>query len=188
MLTVEKNNLLYENIDFSHIKHWEKQRLIIESIDSKLSLLEKKVRTYIMDYIISKNKPYNLKNPNNDFIIGTGITKNQLEDIVLSLMHKKALVMDEKENINFIYPVSAINTNYRVELEDGRKINAMCAIDSIGTAFTFKQNIKIESNCITCNESIKIIIENGEIKECMPENLRVLHVDLNKNNSWASSC
>ncbi len=64
----------------------------------------------------------------------------------------------------------------------------MCAVDSIGTAFTFKQNIKIESSCIMCNDSIEVIIENGEIKKCIPENLRVLHVDLNKNDSWASSC
>ena len=168
MLTLEKNNLLDKEIDLNVIKHYEKERLIINSIDSKLSYLEKKVRIYIMDYIIEEKRPYNLKNLDYNFIRNIGVTKD--------------------EYINFIYPVSAFDTNYKVKLEDGREINAMCAVDSIGTAFTFKQNIKIESSCIMCNDSIEVIIENGEIKKCIPENLRVLHVDLNKNNSWASSC
>lgn len=54
MLTLEKNNLLDKEIDLNVIKHYEKERLIINSIDSKLSYLEKKVRIYIMDYIIEE--------------------------------------------------------------------------------------------------------------------------------------
>ncbi|AVQ40318.1 hypothetical protein C7M56_17165 [Clostridium botulinum] len=188
MLTLEKNNLLDKEIDLNVIKHYEEERLIINSIDSKLSYLEKKVRIYIMDYIIEEKRPYNLKTLDYNFICNIGVTKDEFINIVLSLKNKKVLVMDEKENINFIYPVSAFDTNYKVKLEDSREINAMCAVDSIGTAFTFKQNIKIESSCIMCNDSIEVIIENGEIKKCIPENLRVLHVDLNKNDSWASSC
>ncbi len=42
MLTLEKNNLLDKEIDLNVIKHYEKERLIINSIDSKLSYLEKK--------------------------------------------------------------------------------------------------------------------------------------------------
>ncbi len=42
MLTLEKNNLLEKEIDLNVIKHYEKERLIINSIDSKLSYLEKK--------------------------------------------------------------------------------------------------------------------------------------------------
>lgn len=53
MLTLEKNNLLDKEIDLNVIKHYEKERLIINSIDSKLSYLEK-VRIYIMDYIIEE--------------------------------------------------------------------------------------------------------------------------------------
>ncbi len=54
MLTLEKNNLLDKEIDLNVIKHYEKERLIINSIDSKLSYLEKRVRIYIMDYIIEE--------------------------------------------------------------------------------------------------------------------------------------
>lgn len=187
MLTLIKDKL-NGDIDLSAIKHYEKERLIIRSIDSKLIPLEKKIRRYIMDYIIKEKKPYNLKNIEDDLLCNIGVTKDEFRSTVLELNDKKVLVMDEKENINFIYPVSAMPTNYKIKLEDGREINAMCAVDSIGTAFTFKQNIKIESSCIMCNEPVEVIIENGEIKKCIPEKLRVLHVDLNKSDSWASSC
>ncbi len=56
MLTLEKNNLLDKEIDLNVIKHYEEERLIINSIDSKLSYLEKRVRIYIMDYIIEEKK------------------------------------------------------------------------------------------------------------------------------------
>ena len=101
---------------------------------------------------------------------------------------KNIFVADEEGNINFIYPVSALPTNHRVTLEDGRNFYAMCAIDSMGTAFTFKQNVHIESVCSQCGEKVVVDIKDQEIAYVEPDTLHVLHVDLNKSTNWADSC
>lgn len=64
----------------------------------------------------------------------------------------------------------------------------MCAIDAMGTAFTFKQDVKIESICSNCGEKIYVEIKDGKLGEYQPRDMHILHVDLNKNKNWSGEC
>ena len=57
----------------------------------------------------------------------------------------------------------------------------------MGTAFTFEQNVEIESECSECGKRIFVRIEEGRLAEVVPPDLRVLHVDLNKFENWAAA-
>jgi hypothetical protein len=75
-----------------------------------------------------------------------------------------------------------------VTLADGRSFRAMCAIDAMGAAFTFHQDITVESWCTKCSEPVTLAIRNGRLAEFTPLDLHVLHVDLNRTDNWSGSC
>ena len=59
--------------------------------------------------------------------------EQEYEEIIQCLIDKDGMVVDEEaKNVNFIYPVSSLETNHRVTLADGREFTAMCAIDAMG--------------------------------------------------------
>lgn len=166
-------------------RYYPTERLIINSIDSRLTNSEKRVRRFLMNYTIDNNKPYNYKE---EVPMISGLCNDDIKNSFKGLLDKSAIVQDEEGNINFIYPVSALPTNHVVKLSDGKTFNAMCAIDSIGSAFTFKQDIEIESICSNSGEPISIKIKNGELENVAPESTSILHVDLNRNDNWSGSC
>ena len=94
----------------------------------------------------------------------------------------------EENRVNFIYPVSAIETGHQVTLEDGRNFSAMCAIDAIGAAFTFHQDTEVRSACAVCGEPIYVKIQNGKIAEYAPQSLQALTFPLGELVNWAGSC
>jgi hypothetical protein len=63
----------------------------------------------------------------------------------------------------------------------------MCAIDAMGSAFTFEQDVAVESECSECGERISVRIEQEELTEVTPSSIRVLHVDLNRFDNWAGA-
>lgn len=165
-------------------KHYPLERLLIESIDSRLSLEEKTVRKWLLDYTIRMEKPFLSGDP----VLQTAFPDINIHDILNKLAEKNAVVRDEAGSINFLYPVSALPTNHQVTLADGRQFFSMCAVDSMGTAFTFQQDVSINSQCTQCGESIHVEIEAFKISQLAPESLRVLHVDLKNSDNWAGSC
>ena len=172
-------------IDF---RYYPPERLIIDSIDSRLDSDERKVRFYIMDRIIENGMPFNFTVISEDMQKSLNMTEGMIRETIDSLVAKNAAVSDENQNINFIYPVSGFPTNHKIELADGRKFSAMCAVDGMGCAFTFRQDIKLTSGCSQCGEQVRVEIRNGEIVNLLPEDAHVLHVDLNKNQNWSGSC
>lgn len=169
-------------------KYYPVERLIIESIYSRLTKEENDIRINMMKYIIGNNKAYNLDDSYEEIQDRVNISKYDLNKVVKNLIQKRALVVDENNNANFIYPVSAFETNHKVKLEDESVFNAMCAVDAMGSSFTFKQDVKIESKCSLCGEEIFVEINNGEITNLIPDSTHVLHVDLNKNQNWSGNC
>ncbi|MBW9158787.1 alkylmercury lyase family protein [Clostridium tagluense] len=169
-------------------RNYPSERLYIDSIYSRLSLIENEVRRLIMDYIIYNAIPFNTKETSSIILEKLNISKEKFKQILDSLVSKNAMVMDEDNNVNFIYPVSAFNTNHKVHLSDGRVFSAMCAVDAMGSSFTFNQNIKINSKCSECGEDIFVEIKNGQLANYSPELTHVLHVDLNKNQNWSGNC
>lgn len=41
----------------------------------------------------------------------------------------------------------------------------MCAIDAMGSSFTFKQDIRVDSECSYCGEDVKLNIKKGKLKK-----------------------
>lgn len=159
------------------------ERLEIVSIASKLAPEENAFRRWLMDYTIEHKRPFNLMN-------GTPQhpAKSNGNRLTGSLVEKRAAVVDADGNVNFIYPVSALPTNHVVRLADGRSFHAMCAIDALGTAFTFEQDVRIESKCSECGEALFASVEGGKIAALSHPGVHALHVDLNKVDNWATSC
>lgn len=162
-------------------RHYPPERLRIESIASRLTSAESAFRMWLMEYTIDSGIPHNINN-------NTGAGSFDAGSLVQSLAGKRAIILDPDGNVNFIYPVSALPTHHKVTLSDGRTFCAMCAVDAMGAAFTFQQDIRVESMCSECGEPVHVKIENGRIAEFRPDALCVLHVDLNKVDNWAGSC
>jgi hypothetical protein len=165
-------------------KNYPSERLIIDSISSRLTEPERYLRLFLMEQIIQSGAPVNV----NSFKHYKELQHLELNTIIDNLVSKNAIVEDSEGNINFVYPVSALPTNHNVVLKDGRTFHAMCAVDAMGTAFTFKQDIKISSKCAYCGETVTVEIKNEKITELHPASTHVLHVDLKKNDNWAGSC
>ena len=106
-----------------------------------------------------------------------------------SLIKKKKLILDEQEKeIQFAYPVSGLPTSHHITLSDGREYYSMCAIDSLGSYFTFWQDLEINSVCSTVGEPIKVVVKNGEIVHRSSPDINCIHVDLNAFENWSACC
>lgn len=163
-------------------KDYPAERLLIDSIRSRLTPEENKVRDGIMQEIIVNGGSCSL-------------SRLQVEGIhdssryVHKLLEKKVIVIDEaSQEATFSYPVSALPTPHRVTLEEGNSFFAMCAIDAMGAAFTFKQDTRIVSQCAACGQKVFMEIKGGKIVRLEPETLHVLHADLSNSENWASGC
>jgi hypothetical protein len=158
------------------------ERVAIDSIRSRLTGDENDLRMLLLARTIERGEPVNVGD-----LIGAGVLPPKARSLSEGLVGKRVIVQDQEGNLNFIYPVSALATRHRVSLEDGRRCFAMCAVDAMGTAFTFEQDVEIQSECSECGKPISVRIERGRLAEVAPPDLRVLHVDLNKFENWAAA-
>lgn len=161
------------------MKHLDKYR--------NLDNTQRKIRLTIMDMIIEKDSTITLSEAEEYLSKKFKLDSGYIKEILNFFIDSNIMVVDD-ENINFIYPVSAIDTNHKVTLADSRKINAMCAIDAMGVSCTFDQDITINSNCSETGKDINIIIKDGKLDYVNNMDLRVLHINLDKHANWASSC
>ena len=115
--------------------------------------------------------------------------EQEYEEIIQCLIDKDGMVIDEEEkNVNFIYPVSSLETNHHVTLADGREFTAMCAIDAMGAAFTFHQDTEVHSVCAMCEEPVYVKIKDGKVADYSPKTLHALTFPLGELANWAGSC
>ena len=121
---------------------------------------------------------------------GSPVKANYLQDIgiLCALESKGVIVQDADGSVSVVYPVSALPTPHKVKLNDGRSFYAICAVDSLGSAFVFEQNIVISSSCSYCQKSISVTVVNGEISTSDPVNIYVTHTDLIEEVNWAGNC
>lgn len=163
-------------------KEYPTERLMIESLRSRLDNSENQLRIDIMNRIIDGDGPLPVADLLKESPEETALIFQRLQD-------KQVIVLDgNAEVIQFVYPISSLPTPHRVTLEDGRSFFSMCAIDSIGAAFTLKQNTYIQSQCSACGTPINLSVHDGQLMDVQPESLQIIHVDLNKSGNWASSC
>ena len=163
-------------------RHHPAQEYEIDSIASRLTDEENAVRLLLMEATIERGEPIT---PGT--LTHGGVLQPEAKPLIERLIEKRAVVQDEEGHLSFIFPVSALPTRHRVSLKDGRRLFAMCAVDAMGTAFTFEQDAEIESECSECGAKIVIGIERGELAVVVPSSTHVLHVDLQKVENWAGA-
>ena len=115
--------------------------------------------------------------------------EQEYEEIIQCLIDKDGMVIDEEEkNVNFIYPVSSLETNHHVTFISEREFTAMCAIDAMGAAFTFHQDTEVHSVCAMCEEPVYVKIVDGKVADYAPKTLHALTFPLGELANWAGSC
>ena len=159
-----------------------------QNIHKKFTERQNELRLYIIQFIVDHQRPYHLDQDMTQTLKALGMDQKEYEETIECLLKKDGMVIDEERNVNFIYPVSALQTSHHVTLQDGREFTAMCAIDAIGAAFTFHQDTEIHSACASCNEPVHIRIVDGKVAEYSPKNLHALTFPLGELSNWAGSC
>ena len=149
--------------------------LAIANINALLSDQERHARLLLMDKIIMNGSPVKP-------------SEFQNNDLLQSLGSKGVIVQDEEGSVSVVYPVSALPTPHKVKLKDGRSFVAICGVDSLGSAFTFAQDIEVTSSCSCCQKPVSVTIENGQRSTFDPDNNFVTHTDLAGEVNWAGTC
>lgn len=165
-----------------------KRKRLPQNIQKKFTDKQNELRLFIMNFIIDKKRPFHLEKDSVAALEMLGMDKARYEKAIACLVEKDGMVVDENSNVNFIYPVSALATSHKVTLEDGRTFSAMCAIDAIGTAFTFQQDAEIHSVCAVCGEPVFVKIRDGKVDNYVPSGLHALTFPLGELINWAGSC
>ena len=137
----------------------------IQNVHQKFTARQNELRLYIINFTIDNNRPYNLESDRDGMVVD-----------------------EEAKNVNFIYPVSSLETNHHVTLADGREFTAMCAIDAMGAAFTFHQDTEVHSVCAMCEEPVYVKIVDGKVADYAPKTLHALTFPLGELANWAGSC
>ncbi|MDY4031851.1 MAG: alkylmercury lyase family protein [Pyramidobacter sp.] len=158
-------------------KNYDRERIIIDSIAARLTTEENAFRNRIINFIADNHKPF----------LPAG---DEEKAMVERLKTKNALAIEEDGGVSSIYPVSAKPSRHLVALADGRTVYCMCAIDALGCAFTFDQDIVVSSSCSNSGVAIRIAVKDKKICCALPdrEAIRVLHSDLKASDNWASCC
>lgn len=149
---------------------------------------QKKIRLEIMNMIIEKESVISLSEISNDLVNRLNLEESYIKETLEHFVENNIMVVDDNNYVNFIYPVSAYETMHKVRLEDGRKLNAMCAIDALGVGVTFNQDIEIDSICNVTLKKINIKIKDNKIDYINNDSLCILHINLEKHENWAANC
>lgn len=159
-----------------------------QNVHKKFTDRQNEVRLFIMDFIVTEGRPFNLESDKACVLDELSMTEQEFEEIVKVLLEKDGMVISDTRDVNFIYPVSALPTNHHVTLADGRSFTAMCAIDAMGAAFTFHQDTEVHSVTAVSGEPVYVKIVDGEVVDYSPKNLHALTFPLGQLSNWAGSC
>lgn len=149
---------------------------LVKSVEDGLTKAEREARLKILNAMIDAGGPLDIST-----------LSEELQGFIEPLTTKSKIVIDDGR-ILFAYPISGLETAHNIKLADGRTFWSMCAIDSLGSTFTFHQDVEIDSICSQTGEKVHLVISNGRIIEYYPEEIHAIHVNLEEHAEWASSC
>ena len=160
-----------------------------QNVHQKFNARQNELRLFIINDIVTQGHTFNLDTDRQKALDALAMDREEYDQIVEVLLERDGMVIDEdSRDVNFIYPVSALETGHRVTLADGRKFCAMCAIDAIGSTFTFHQDTVVDSSCAACGTPVHIEMKDGRVAKCEPEGLYALSFQLEELSNWAVSC
>ena len=88
------------------------------------------------------------------------LSASQLQAVLASLEAHDVIVRDrDTGRIIGAYPFTEAETEHRVDL-GAQTLNAMCAIDALGTGAMYDRDIRIRSSCRLCGTSIEVATLN----------------------------
>ncbi len=159
-----------------------------QNVHQKFTARQNELRLFIINFIVDNHRPYNIDGDKAAATTALSISGSEYQEIINCLLDKDGMVINDNKDVNFIYPVSSLDTNHHVKLADGREFTAMCAIDAIGAAFTFHQDTEVNSVCALSKEPVYIKIENERVIDYSPKELHALTFPLGELTNWAGSC
>lgn len=137
-----------------------------DDIAAALTREEKKARDYILTFISQYGSV-----PGPEAIqAALGLPSvDQASWLLASLEGKGILYRDPRSRVIVsAYPLSLMPTEHVVTLSDGRKVYAMCALDSLGIPLTFAKDATIRSVCHHCRRPATIRIGAGKVAAVDP--------------------
>jgi mercuric reductase len=85
-----------------------------------------------------------------------GLDANEVQPLLVNLRRRDLIVLSrDGERIIGAYPFTDRDTGHRVKI-DGRRANAMCAIDALGVGAMLGRDIEINSRCYRSGTAIRI--------------------------------
>lgn len=159
-----------------------------QNVHKKFTDRQNELRLFVINFIVDEGRSFNLESDKERALKALSMDEQEYEEIVSVLLEKDGMVISDTKDVNFIYPVSALATNHRVTLADGRSFTAMCAIDAMGAAFTFHQDTEVHSVSALSGEPVFVKIMNGEVADYSPKTLHALTFPLGQLSNWAGSC
>ena len=104
-----------------------------------------------------------------------GLEQAQTEAALEALRHRDMVVLDKESGaIKGAYPFTERETEHRIKLGDAT-LNAMSAVDALGTGAMFARDCEIESSCRHCGEPVRVTTaDHGErLKSFEPDTAMV---------------
>ena len=100
----------------------------IKNVHEKFTERENELRLTIINETVNNGRAFDLEEDKMEVLGKLQMDVKEYKEICEKLLEEDGMVLDGTK-VNFIYPVSALPTNHRVTLADGRTFTAMCAID-----------------------------------------------------------
>ena len=126
----------------------------IKNVHEKFTERENELRLAIINETVNNGrKAFDLEEDKVAVLGKLQMSGKEYKEICEKLLEEDGMVLDGTK-VNFIYPVSALPTNHKVTLADGRTFTAMCAIDAIGAAFTIHQDAEVHSVSAVSGEPV----------------------------------
>ncbi len=164
--------------------NYPEERLRIASVHSRCTAEQKPLRLAILDAMVERGGPVRPE----EVAASVAMEPDRAARLTAQMAAAHVVVLGPEGEVRFAYPVSGAETVHRVTLADGRTFSAMCVIDAMGCAYTFGCDVDVVSRCHHCGAEVRIAVRSGEVAEVVPEDARVVHVDLSQADNWAASC
>lgn len=87
------------------------------------------------------------------------LPESALPELLQKLEQRDLLARDPAGAIRYAYPFTETATGHRVTL-GAREVNALCAIDALGTGAMCESDISIQSSCARCGDPIHVRTED----------------------------
>ena len=92
-----------------------------QNVHQKFTERENQLRLYVIQFTIDRQRAFHLERDEEEAVCALQMSHEEYETIIERLIERDGMVVDEEKNVNFIYPISALETSHRVVLEDGRQ-------------------------------------------------------------------